>query len=277
MNSVHTSRPYNSAPASAPRLSPIPARLVDCALDKASPRWLTRTGVTQEFQLTLQRHAFLDQSSICICDSFHAAQRYACEIMQTTTFAKSRAFVIHEMMPRYQQDYIISCLDENHTFHINASVALFTSAIYYPVLLKRLPWLRHHYQHIKPSQPDTSSVTNLPLTAEPTVSCICLRTGSGGRWILMDHEEATTISPHATPGDAIIGRLLNHTIQISGNRLAPYLAMMFDVPRAWKTDPDLVTKSLLIFDKDVCATGCTQPGIPRRLIWSDVFGIIYDS
>lgn len=226
--------------------------------------------------LALQRLAFQDTSAICVCDGFRSAQRYFYENARDQGAVGMQPYLVHEMMPSHQQDYIIDCLNAMRDTILPCTITLFTTHQFYHQLSVRLPWLMKSSETIKTAAAAPALPIMAPMaTSAVTVSCICLRTGSGGRWLLMDHDEAATVQPDATPATALVPRLLRHTVNISGNHLAPYLAMMFDVPHVWKVHPELATRSLLIFDKYTCALGCRHSGIPSHITWSDILGIIY--
>lgn len=247
---------------------------LDRALNNICMQRFLKKPVEPRPLLDLQRLSFQERPAICICESYHAAQRYVCEALQMLQPQEPRPFIIHEMMPAHQQDYIIECLAISRDFAMGCPFTVFTSAAYYPDLLARLPWLEGSSETINAG--GLSTETPRDTASSTTVSCICLRTGAGGRWVLTDHDHAATVSPLHAPSPSLTARLLRHTVEISGNRLAPYLAMMFDVPDAWKTSPELSVRSLLIFDNYTFHTGCNQPGVPEKIVWSDTLGIVYE-
>ncbi len=226
--------------------------------------------------LALQRLAFQTTSAICVCDGFRSAQRYYFEFSREQGIRGEKAFLVHEMMPVHQQDYILDCLHKLRKGISSVPISLFTTQHYYHILIARLPWIVTMSETITTVPPafaisNTSSGDN----SDVTVSCICLCSGTGGRWLLMDHEEAATVQADFAPSAKLVPRLLRHAVNISGDRLAPYLAMMFDVPNSWKSHPELATRSLLIFDNGVCDLGCRHRGMPSHITWSDLLGIVY--
>lgn len=224
--------------------------------------------------LMAQRLSMESHPVLCICENYQAAQRHYVEATAAADTHHQQIMLLHEMMPLYQQEYVLECLRVFRDFALDCRPVIFTSAVFYREIKLRAPEVLIDLKTIEIGNITSAGITD-EQDAAPTITCICLRVGAGDRWVLMDHENAAVITPTELPSPDITRRLLNHTVQISGNRIAPYLAMMFDVPNVWKSNLELAQCALLIFRDDECPTGCFQPGIPRRIIWNDLLGIVF--
>jgi hypothetical protein len=226
--------------------------------------------------LAIQRMSFQATSVMCVCADARAAQRYFCEATNAISQRDQRAFLLHELMPPYQAEFTLECLKRGVEAKQGSPNLVVITTAWYRRLVATADPLLHAYKVIDVRDPEEESARGQGGREEdePTVSCICLRKGPGGRWLLMDHDDAAVVSAGVTPSAEVAMRLLRHAVPISGRQLAPYLAMMFDVPHAWKSNGDLAACALLIFDNDECVTGCSLPGIPSKLIWNDVLGIV---
>jgi hypothetical protein len=237
---------------------------------------LLKVPVAVQPLLCIQRLTHEGIPALCVSKNFRECQRFFYENIRGRELGDQQSFIVHERMPAYQRDYVMDCLDAYHDFALTAGMVVFTTDRFMSSLCERLPWLTSHADVITGdtfmSQSAASSATSRD---ETTVSCICLREGQGGRWLLTDHDDAATVQPDRAPEPELVNRLLRHTVQISGDRLAPYLALMFDVPPAWKAYPELAVQSLLVFRRNVCPLGCVQPGIPDRIFWSELIGLVY--
>jgi len=213
---------------------------------------------------------------ICVCDDYTMAQKCFYESICGKLDEQIHPLLIHEMMPGYQQDYVFDCLTASRDLLFPDSIGLFTSREYYRQLSNRAPWLLETAVVVTTDGEEISESrlprTDLPV---PTVSCICLRQRSDGRWLLMDHDVAASVQPSAAPDDQLVSRLISHSVKISGHQLAPYLAKNFDIPPSWKSNDLLTRHCLLIFKRNVCELSSNEPGIPNQLIWSDLLGILH--
>lgn len=244
-------RNVTSYPAHVENITPVPARPL----------------------LAIQRQCFDKTSTICVCPDAHITQRYYYEASCELFPSDHTPHIVHELMPVYQQEHVLASLAASRDYAVECPTVLFTSASFFEGLSREQPELLVDQHIILPENFDASTFTP---NDKPSISCICLRSSNDGRWLLMDHETATTVSPTAAPDDDIARRLLRHTVQISGRRLAPYLASMFDVPHAWKTRPELAACALLVFKKGTCSTGCTQQGVPSRIAWDNTLGLMWN-
>jgi hypothetical protein len=235
---------------------------------------LLRVPVEAQPLLAMQRLSFQAKSVMCVCPDVRAAQRYFCEAMQAVGSHEQPPFLLHELMPVYQQDYILTCMRGVMDGGGSCPAVVIISAALHGRLVAAGDPLLELFKVVQAGEwsGDGSSSRGIE---DPSVSCICLRTGTGGRWLLMDHDQAAVVTSRQAPSPEIVNRLIRHTVTISGRHLAPYLAMMFDVPRAWRAHPELASRALLIFDRDECLTGCNLPGIPPKIIWNDVLGIVF--
>lgn len=223
--------------------------------------------------LRLQQTIDQAASAILVCDSPRSLQSHAYEFLRSAQRPPHHSILtIHEMLPTHQRNFILESLHAQRDHIIQAPLTLFTTAAYYPELCRQLPHITRNVvtlttTPLNPIKPAAATV--------PSINCICLRTNASGRWILTDHKEATTVSPATVPTPEIVTRLLDHTVTIHGTRLAPYLAMMFDLPHAWKQEAALAPHALLIFENDRCPTGCRTIGIPQEITWDHTLGIIH--
>ncbi len=224
--------------------------------------------------LMAQRIAMESHPVLCVCENYQAAQRHFVEATAAADNKQQQIMLVHEMMPLYQQEYQLECLRALRDYALDCRPVVFTSAAFYYEMELRTPELLIDLEMIEVGNLPPARIRDESETV-PTITCICLRVGAGDRWVLMDHENAAVISPTGPPSQDLARRLLNHTVHISGERIAPYLAMMFDVPSIWKSNPELAQCALLIFRDDECPTGCFQPGIPRRIVWNDLLGIVF--
>lgn len=264
--------------------------------------------------LALRRCIEKNTSAALACATVRDVQRNYYLLTRGRMISPRKLFIIHERMPAHQQDYVTECLDASCDYLVDCPAALITTTSYLPHLLERLPWLEQMVELIPAldsafsrcesaqAQPRHSGSRNtaviqswtditlipgarpaddllLPPTAyhvgEPAVSCICLREGEGGRWLLTDHSNAAVVRAEETPAPELLPRLLRHCVDISGHQLAPHLARNFDVPAQWKVYPELAIRSLLIFRKNRCLTHGDILGIPKTIIWSDVLGLMF--
>lgn len=229
--------------------------------------------------LMLQRRFLKAEPVVFSGRTFLCAQRYYLECVQNRVTGSIKPLIVHEMMPAHQQDFVIDCLNSVTDYSLRTAPVVFTSQAFREELERRVPWIAACDNVIYASTPrgdELPLATPGPgIASEPSVSCICLRAGSGGKWVVMDHDTATIIRPDVAPDPEIVPRLMKHTVEISGHRLAPYLAMMFDVPDCWKMYPELATRSLLVFNEEACALGCIQEGVPSRIIWCETLGIVF--
>lgn len=223
--------------------------------------------------LAIQRQCFDKASTVCVCPDAHITQRYYYEASCELFPSDHTPYIVHELMPVYQQEHVLESLAASRDYAVDCPTVLFISAAFFARISREQPELLQDHHVIIPEECESSVAEPEDV---PSLSCICLRASNDGRWLLMDHEIATTVSPTAAPCDDITRRLLRHTVQISGNRLAPYLATIFDVPYAWKTRQELAACGLLIFRHGICNTGCTQAGIPSRIVWGDTLGLVWD-
>ena len=271
-NNFDTRQESDRMAVGAQPLAAAPRRL----FDSTEIRHLLRTPVHPQPLLELQQHSFENRSAVCICKDFREAQRYGCELIRTHLVGETRILILHEMMPLFQQRFVLECVRTSFDFMLECRIILVTSERYYKRMAESAPWVEREFQAVVPASSSEGNTRGggHQFAETTSVSCICLRKSVTGRWVLMDHESGAVVSPHCEPSSDLVPRLLDHSVQIVGDRLAPYLAMMFDVPAAWKSVPDLAHHSLLIFEKNMCQTGCAQPGIPSRILWSDVLGLV---
>lgn len=273
-----------------------PPSLDDCTLDVFSSRDITRGAELRNAARVMRpvqqlRHLVEEgQSGILVCKNLREVQRSYYLMTRGRRADRARTFIIHERMPVHQQSYVLECMDLGGSCLTDCPMQLITTADYLPKLMDQMPWLMDNAKVIAGVgcrrvstgfgceviiASTVSAEDRNSILGDPTVSCICLREGEGGRWLLTDHDDAAVVRPDEMPAPHLLPRLLNHCVDISGHQLAPFIARNFDVPALWKIYPELVTRSLLIFRKNRCVTGSDMPGVPKAITWSDALGLIY--
>lgn len=244
------------------------------AFRRGAAQQLSTVPVQARSLLAAQRLSLQSRPALCVYADFRAAQRHYSEVAATVSGDEHHLIIIHEMMPVFQQEYLLQGLEVLADLSLSTFAVVFTSRAYFQRLQKSHPHVVSRLEVVDVTAEDPVAAD--PLGEElPTITCICLRKSSMGRWVLMDHEPAAVVSRGSAPEEDLVRRLMRHTVSISGTRLAPYLAMMFDVPNAWKVHPELASCALLVFDDDQCPMGCVQPGVPHTILWNDLLGIIY--
>ncbi len=253
---------------------------------------LQRTPATLRPAVQLKQAIDDDVSAVLVCATVRDVQRNYYALTRRRMISCRKLFIVHERMPAHQQAYVLECLDMSCDYLVDCPAALLTTVAFLPQLIERLPWLDGMVEIIPGHGCRNTSAKGDKLlitpcgapggveprdyvVGDPAVSCICLREGDGGRWLLTDHDDAALVRPDEAPAPELLPRLLNHCVDISGHQLAPFLARNFDVPATWKIYPELVTRSLLIFRKNRCVTGSDMPQVPRAITWSDTLGLIY--
>lgn len=244
------------------------------AFRRGAAQQLSSVPVRARSLLAAQRFSLEANPALCVYADFRAAQRHYSEVAAAVTGDEHQLIIIHEMMPVFQQEYLLQGLEMLADTALSSQAVIFTSKVYFQYLQENHPHVLTRFEVVDVAADEPGADAPAPENV-PAITCICLRKSSMGRWVLMDHEPGAVVTRASAPDADLVRRLMRHTVSISGARLAPYLAMMFDVPNAWKVYPELASCALLVFDDDQCTMGCVQPGVPHTILWNDLLGIIY--
>lgn len=235
-----------------------------------SPGPLLQRPVAALPLLNAHRAALEGGSVVCVCRNVQEAQQFYLHTIYSRGGWEVRPFIYHELMPLHQRSYSADAMDAARGLADESGMVIFTTVAGWHQLSQELAWLSNEDVELQ----STTGIFAPPADDEPVVKCICLRETPSGHWVLTDHDRAATVSADTAPTDEVTRRLMRHTVELSGARLAPYLATVFDVPQAWKADPQLALCSLLVFRQGECDLGVRAAGLPETIAWDDRVGLI---